>query len=76
MATIEQVERMAGVEKEKDKSLANDRLAQVQFDELVALRKETYQLFHADIDQFIAWHTVPAAWRDSPMNQDDFVQSL
>jgi hypothetical protein len=74
MATIDQVERMAGAK--KDTAFANDRLGQVQFDELVALRKETYQLFNADIDQFIAWHTVPAAWRDSPMSRDDFVQSL
>jgi hypothetical protein len=63
MATIEQVERIAAAEKDKDE-LANDRLAQVQFDELVALRQEIYQSFHADLDQFVAWYTVPSAWRD------------
>jgi hypothetical protein len=47
----------------KGEALATDRLAQVQFEELVELRKETYELFHADLEQFIAWYTVPTAWR-------------
>ena len=50
---------MAGAEKDTNKALDGDRLGQVQFDELVALRKETYRHFHADIEQFIAWYTVP-----------------
>jgi hypothetical protein len=70
MATIEHVERMAGAA--KDNALADDRLAQVQFDELVDLRKETCSLFRADIEQFVAWYTVPTAWRGSPTSSDEF----
>jgi hypothetical protein len=66
MGTVEQVERLAELEKNKDHRLADDRLAQVQYNDLVDIRKEIYELFHADLEQFIAWYTVPNAWRDFP----------
>lgn len=66
IATLDHVERLVGTEMmNQEGALANDRLAQKQFDELVELRKETYQLFHADIEQFISWYTVPTAWKES-----------
>jgi hypothetical protein len=64
MGTIEQVELLAKAEKSKDNRLADDRLAQVQFNDLVDIRREIYQLFHSDLEQYIAWYTVPNAWRD------------
>lgn len=75
MATIEQVERMAGTEKDTNKALDGDRLGQVQFDELVALRKETYRHFHADIEQFIAWYTVPVAWKETASRRDELAET-
>jgi hypothetical protein len=75
MATIEQVERMAGAEKDTNKALDGDRLGQVQFDELVALRKETYRHFHADIEQFIAWYTVPVAWKETASRRDELAET-
>jgi len=66
MGTVEQVERLAELEKKKDNRLADDRLAQVQYDDLVDIRKEIYQQFHSDLEQFVAWYTVPNAWRDMP----------
>lgn len=66
MGTVEQVERLAEMETNKDNRLADDRLAQVQYNDLVDIRKEIYELFHADLEQFIAWYTVPNAWRDFP----------
>jgi hypothetical protein len=66
MGTVEQVERLAELEKNKHKGLADDRLAQVQFNHLVEFRKEICTLFHSDLEQFIAWYTVPNAWRDIP----------